>query len=230
MNTKLRLLCALACVFCMQASFPNQCDSFYSKVTYALNHTKKGLSATNFEHQMYYAERALDAIEKGKSFMADCSCEKAGDKTIDVMETLDKAIEPVDWDAGRFFTKKAMRQINELITILDNCTLGISTLQSVEDNDSVKLEHQAHTNTADETSSENSMEMEMVKVFDKHANEKIANAEKAIGKLIELSKTIGTITDEGVRNPNSLSAHQLAYLERARKLLQEGIENLEQQE
>ena len=79
------MLCALACVLGMQASFSNQCDSFYSKVTYALNHTKKGLSATNFEHQMYYAERALAALEKGKPFMDDCSCEKAKDKTLDTL-------------------------------------------------------------------------------------------------------------------------------------------------
>ena len=106
MFTKLRLLCILACFFCMQVSFYGQCDNFYSKVTYALNHTKKGMSATNFEHQMYYAERALTAVEKGKAFTEGCDCEKAEDKTLDVMETLDKAIEPIDWEAGRFFTKK----------------------------------------------------------------------------------------------------------------------------
>ncbi|WP_222984017.1 hypothetical protein [Flagellimonas meishanensis] len=226
MNTKLRVLCALACVLGMQASFSNQCDSFYSKVTYALNHTKKGLSATNFEHQMYYAERALAALEKGKPFMDDCSCEKAKDKTLDTMETLDKALEPVDWEAGRFFTKKAMGQINELITILDNCTMGVSYPQSVEDSDTVMLEHQAHGKEDDSVDSENVMEMEMIRVFEKHASEKLSAAEKAIKELVALSKSMGSIPIEDNNDPNSLSAHQEVYMDKAKKLLEEGMKEL----
>jgi len=76
-----------------------------------------------------------------------------------------------------------------------------------------------------ETESINSMELEMIKVFDKHADDKLQSAEQAINQLIELSNSIGSSTEE-TQDPNSLSAHQKAYLEKAKKLLEEGIKNL----
>ncbi|MDC6385630.1 hypothetical protein D2V93_09490 [Flagellimonas taeanensis] len=218
MAPKSRVLVALAFFLAIQATYPNQCDNFYSKVTYALNHCKKAMTATNFEHQMYYAERALEALENAKSFMDECDCAKTEDKTIDAMETLDKAIEPADWEAGRFFTKKGMAEISELITFIDQCTLGVSTTTTVvadESNPSVP-----------KTGSANSMELEMIKVFEKHANDKLQSAEQAIQNLVELSKTIGTTPIGGNDDPNSLSAHQKAYLEKAKKLLETGLKNI----
>ena len=113
MAPKSHVFVVMAILFAVQATYANQCDNFYSKVTYALSHGKKAMDATNFEHQMYYAERALTAMEKAESFMADCSCQKAKNKTLDAMETLEQAIEPADWDTGRFFTKKALGEIND---------------------------------------------------------------------------------------------------------------------
>lgn len=224
MNTKTYAILAVILFFGQNIVLANQCDNFYAKVTYALNHTKKGMSATNFEHQMYYAERALTALEKGKEFMADCSCAKTKNKTLDAMETLDKAIEPVDWEAGRFFTKKAMAQINELITILDECTFGSSTTATITDSADTTMEHEAYSDEKMEEPS--SMEMEMIAIFDKHANEKLMAAEKAIEQLVELSKTINADSSEDSNDPNSLTSHQKAYLQEAQKLLKEGIKNL----
>lgn len=140
MAPKSHVLVVLAIFFAVQATYSNQCDNFYAKVTYALSHGKKAMNATNFEHQMYYAERALTALEKSESFMAECSCDKAKNKTLDAMETLDKAIEPVDWETGRFFTKKALGEINELITIIDQCTLGNSTTTAAAEDSSSSYE------------------------------------------------------------------------------------------
>ncbi|SFC19007.1 hypothetical protein SAMN04487891_10736 [Flagellimonas taeanensis] len=218
MAPKSRVLVALAFFLAIQATYPNQCDNFYSKVTYALNHCKKAMTATNFEHQMYYAERAWEALENAKSFMDECDCAKTEDKTIDAMETLDKAIEPADWEAGRFFTKKGMAEISELITFIDQCTLGVSTTTTVVADESDP--------NVPETGSANSMELEMIKVFEKHANDKLQSAEQAIQNLVELSKTIGTTPIGGNDDPNSLSAHQKAYLEKAKKLLETGLKNI----
>ncbi|MDF0708449.1 hypothetical protein [Flagellimonas okinawensis] len=222
MAPKSHVFVVLAILFALQTTYANQCDNFYSKVTYALSHGKKAMEATNFEHQMYYAERALTALEKGETFMADCACDKAKNKTLDAMETLDKAIEPADWEAGRFFTKKAIGEINELITILDQCTLGNTTASTLEV--AVEYEESPETEVA-ETASVESMELEMIKVFEKHAGDKLQSAEQAIAQLIELSNSIGSapINTEG---PNSLAAHQQAYLEKAKKILEEGIKNL----
>jgi hypothetical protein len=180
------------------------------------------MSATNFEHQMYYAERALTALEKSEQFKNECDCTKAENKTLDALETLDKAIEPVDWEAGRYFTKKALGQINDLITILDECTLGASTTVTIADNATTTMEHQAH---ADDEAPENAMELEMIKVFEKHSSEKLNSAKEAIDQLVELSKTIGAPNGNSI-DSNSLEYHQKAYLENARKLLEEGLKNI----
>ncbi|MBO0340809.1 MAG: hypothetical protein VX798_12600 [Bacteroidota bacterium] len=223
MAPKSHVLVVLAIFFAIQATYANQCDNFYSKVTYALSHGKKAMEATNFEHQMYYAERALTALEKGETFMADCSCVKAKNKTLDAMETLDKAIDPADWEAGRFFTKKALGEINELITILDQCTLGTTTTEPTVEAE-VAYEENPETEVV-ETTSVASMELEMIKVFEKHADDKLQSAEQAIEQLVELSNSIGPSSNND-QDPNSLAAHQKAYLEKAKKLLEEGIKNL----
>ncbi|MBW8241612.1 hypothetical protein K1F50_02285 [Muricauda oceani] len=221
MAPKSHVFVVMAFLFAIQATYSNQCDNFYAKVTYALSHGKKAMEATNFEHQMYYAERALTALESGQSFMEECSCDKARNKTLDAMETLDKAIEPADWEAGRFFTKKAIGEINELITIIDECTLGTSTTVA-------SVETYSDDETAEEsseTASVQSMELEMIKVFEKHAGDKLQSAEQAIQQLVELSNSIGS-TSGNSQDANSLAAHQKAYLEKAKKLLEEGIKNL----
>src|SRR5690606_35070655 len=214
MVPKSRVPVVVAFLFAIQAVFPNPCDNFYSKVTYALNHGKKAMTATNFEHQMYYAERANEALEDSKTFMGDCDCAKAQTQTRDAMETLDKAVDPIDWQAGRFFTKKALQQINELITSIDQCTQGISP-------DNVLV---PGTASNPGSGGVNSMELEMVKIFDKHSTDRLKGAQQAIQQLVELSKTIGNTPVDG--DPNSLSAHQRAYLDKARKLLENGLRDL----
>ncbi|SDQ79446.1 hypothetical protein [Flagellimonas zhangzhouensis] len=229
MAPKSHVLVVAALIFAANATY-SQCDNFYSKVTYALSHSKKAMSATNFEHQMYYAERALTALEKSEPFMEDCGCDKAKNKRLDAMETLDKAIEPTDWEAGRFFTKKALGEINELITIVDQCTLGVSSPGPNEDMDVVSIDENSEIIEEETTTtSNNSMEAEMIKVFEKHADDKLISAENAIIQLVELSKSIGTVP-AGTQDPNSLASHQKAYLEKAKKLLEDGIKNLEREE
>ncbi|MGX1930403.1 hypothetical protein [Flagellimonas sp. 2504JD4-2] len=226
MVPKSYVLFALAFAFAINNSFSNQCDNYYAKVTYGLSHSKKALSATNFEHQMYYAERAKTALEQSKSFLAECSCAKTEDKTLDILETLDKAIEPYDWDAGRFFSKKALGQINELITILDECTLGKSTTV-IEDSAESTIENEAYVDS--EETDQVSMEMEMIKVFDKHAKDRLESTESAIEQLIQFSKSFTQNSDGKENDPNSLSAHQRAYLLEAKQLLEKGLTELEKE-
>ncbi|MEX0315145.1 MAG: hypothetical protein AB3N18_13285 [Allomuricauda sp.] len=227
MAPKSYVLLALALILCTNLSFSNQCDNYYAKVTYGLSHSKKALSATNFEHQMYYAERAMIALEQSKSYMAECGCAKTEDKTLDALETLDKAIEPVDWDAGRFFSKKALGQINELITILDECTQGIQSTTIVEDSDESTFEHEAYVDS--EKTNQASMEMEMVKVFDKHAEERLKSTERALEQLIQFSKSFNTSSDKGKHSSNSLEHHQKAFLEEAKQLLAKSLKKLDEE-
>nr|WP_299345829.1 hypothetical protein [Allomuricauda sp.] len=66
----------------------------------------------------------------------------------------------------------------------------------------------------------------MVKVFDDHATARLDSARKAVAKLVLLSKTLNPHTENN-GNPESLIAHQRAYLEEAKKVLEEGIQALD---
>ncbi|TAI48658.1 hypothetical protein [Flagellimonas allohymeniacidonis] len=216
----LSILAFFCVVFTSQA---NRCDNLYAKVAYSLNHAKKGMTATNFEHQMYFAERALEALEKSKQYQEECGCAKSGDKTLDAMETLEKAIEPYDWEAGRFFTKKSIAQIHELITALDECTQNDPADVIVEDSEETTIENEAYK--ASETDDNTEFEQQMVKVFDDHANARLDSARKAVEKLVLLSKTLNPHSNDS-DNPDGLVAHQKAYLQEAKKILEQGLEDL----
>jgi len=102
----------------------NDCSEANSPATYALSHAKKSLNADNFDHQKYYAERALEAFEKTKALIQNCGCEEANDVIIQGSENLKKASEPNDWDKGRFYVKKAYADAQNLIGALDLCASG----------------------------------------------------------------------------------------------------------
>nr|WP_298998517.1 hypothetical protein [uncultured Allomuricauda sp.] len=207
----------------------NRCDNLYAKVSYSLSHTKKAMTATNFEHQMYYAERAYTALEKSKQYQAECGCAKLEDQTLDVMEVLEKAIEPFDWEAGRFFTKKSMAMINELITKVDECTQNDPAPIVVEDSDNVTLKNDSYTQESEKQSPTESLENEMAKVFQAHAEARLDSAKKAVEKLVLLSKTYNpnSVTQES--EGNSLVAQQQAYLKEAKRILEEGIQALDKE-
>lgn len=214
-----------AFIFVVQNSFSNQCDNFYAKITYGLSHSKKAMKATNFEHQMYYAERAKTALEQSKAFIVECNCAKSEDKTLDAIETLEKAISPSDWDTGRFFTKKAIDEINELITIVDNCTLNASEDSTLDENNDISLDSET---TEEAQPAMKSMEMEMIAVFNKHAKENLKSTKKAIDQLIQFSKSFNHSSDGRENDPNSLASHQKAYMLEAKKLLEKGLKSLEE--
>ena len=225
MVPKSYVLFVLVCSFAINTSLSNKCDNFYAKVTYGLNHTKSALSATTFEHQTYYAERALKALEKSKAFMEECGCTKSKDKTLDAMEALNKAKNPVDWDAGRYFSKKSKGLITELITILDECTLGMPQTVVVEDNAESTIENEAYANTG--ANEQISMETEMIKIFNRHSSDRLKTTQKAIDQLVTLSKSFVYDPTKEKSDPNSLEAYQKAYMTEAKKLLEEGLKALE---
>lgn len=118
------------------------CDTAYSNATYALSHTKKGLKADNFDHQKYYAERALEAFNKTKEEIEKCGCTDALNSILDGIEDLESAIDPDDWDKGRYYTKGAYAKVQEAITAMDICSGATVTIDydvdtaSLDDNGS----------------------------------------------------------------------------------------------
>ncbi|MEM9867309.1 MAG: hypothetical protein AAF765_06460 [Bacteroidota bacterium] len=210
-------------LFCFFASvYANRCDNLYAKVTYSLGHSKKAMSATNFEHQMYYAERAMLALEKSMEYQAECACAKSENKTLDAIVILKKAIKPYDWEAGRFYTKKSMALIQELITILDECTQNDVPSVIVEDSNTATLENEAYADHAEEKVSTSNDGLS--EVFEEHAQVRLDSAKKAIEKLVLLSKTYNPYGQDN--SSGNLVARQKAYLEEAKKILEEGLEAL----
>ncbi|MCX2678569.1 hypothetical protein OOZ15_01310 [Galbibacter sp. EGI 63066] len=103
------------------------CDSAYSQLSYALAHTKKSLDADNFDHQKYYADRAVAALEKTKGLVESCGCNEAVNPIIDGLDNLNQATDPADWEAGRFYMKKAHEDLQKVMTKLDMCSTSGST-------------------------------------------------------------------------------------------------------
>ncbi|EKF56204.1 hypothetical protein I215_04635 [Galbibacter marinus] len=104
-----------------------QCGSAYSQATYALSHTKKSLSSDNFDHQKYYADRALEALGKTKTLVEACGCSDAVPAILDGLDNLTQATDPADWEAGRFYSQHAYEHLQTLMSKLDICTSGGTT-------------------------------------------------------------------------------------------------------
>tara|TARA_R110002049_G_scaffold13497_3_gene58312 strand:+ start:7435 stop:7980 length:546 start_codon:yes stop_codon:yes gene_type:complete len=102
------------------------CDSAYSSSSYALNYAKKALKADNFDHQKYYAEKSLIALEKTKKLMKECDCKDAMNSVLNGITNLEKAAEPKDWDLGRHYSKLALKNVENTIAALDVFTLSTS--------------------------------------------------------------------------------------------------------
>jgi hypothetical protein len=101
-----------------------KCDNTYTSASYALNHAKKSISSKNLDHQKYYAYKALEALEKARKLIEICGCDKAVDPILDGIENLEKASDPKDFEMGRYYTKKAFGDIQNLINQLDIYTQG----------------------------------------------------------------------------------------------------------
>jgi len=135
---KLILLISLVSYSFMSAA---NCDTAYSSAAYALSHAKKGLKADNYDHQKYYAERALEAFKKTQKLVESCGCAEALNSILDGIENLESAIDPEDWDAGRYFTKKAFANAQDALSAMDVCAGNSTAINySVESSSDVALE------------------------------------------------------------------------------------------
>lgn len=117
------------------------CTNAYASASYSLSHAKRSLNANNFDHQQYYAGRALEAFEKARGLVVSCGCEGSMDAILDGIEHLNDALDPKDWDMGRYYTKKAVADAEALLSALDTCTQGASpSVENIPHEDVVSVE------------------------------------------------------------------------------------------
>lgn len=100
------------------------CEKAYSKASYALLHTQKALKANNFDHQMYYAERANEAFYEAQELLKGCGCKAADDAVYEGEQNTKSAMTPDKWETGRYFCKKALENARSLIDAISVCNEG----------------------------------------------------------------------------------------------------------
>lgn len=97
----------------------NDCSEVYNRASYALSHSRKALKSNNFDHQVHYSGKTLESYNKIAESMANCDCKDAVQLIEDITNDAEKAADPVDWDRGRYYSKKVYLNTQELITMLD---------------------------------------------------------------------------------------------------------------
>lgn len=99
----------------------SSCEKAYSKASYALLHVQKALKADNFDHQMYFAERAYEAFSETQESLQGCNCKTASDAVYEGVQNSQSAINPDKWETGRYFCKKALENARTLIDAISMC-------------------------------------------------------------------------------------------------------------
>ncbi len=77
---------------------------------------------------MYYADRAIDALEKTKGLAENCGCDNSMDYIFNGLVDLKKSADPEDWDKGRYFAQKAYEELQSLISAFDVCTSSVPSV------------------------------------------------------------------------------------------------------
>ncbi|QBA64327.1 hypothetical protein [Muriicola soli] len=179
----MKICAVLALALLAFTSVSANCNNAYASAAYSLSHAKKSMGANNFEHQQYYAERALTAFEKAKAQNENCGCQKATDPILDGIENLETALKQEKWEMGRFYTKKALENAEQLLGNLDICTIGITNEENPESSEKVPPVIEDLTSTPEESVSE---EWEIKKNYQQQAEAELAELEKSIRELVTL--------------------------------------------
>lgn len=102
------------------------CLDLQASATHAVAYSKKSLSSDNFDHQQYYAERALVALDKTEKNLQHCGCPGSVDPLLDSREALEKALHADSWEKGRFYSQRALEDGRKMIEAIDICLSGIT--------------------------------------------------------------------------------------------------------
>ncbi len=183
------------------------CTNSYSSAGYSLSHAKRSLSSNNFQHQQYYAERALLAFEKAQFQIESCGCQASIAHILDGIENLETALSQTEWDMGRFYTKKALENAEELLNSLDVCsTTGTEGFETGFEDTQKSVSDQI------ETLSENIEEVSTLEKqldFKRVAEIDIAALERSIRELATLfqcEKALHILRDRKKRTEEEIKA------------------------
>ncbi|MGB5645715.1 MAG: hypothetical protein WBM55_01250 [Muriicola sp.] len=186
------------------------CTNAYSTAGYSLSHAKKSMSANNFEHQQYYAERALIAFEKAKAQIESCGCQASMNPALEGIKNLEASLSQTKWDMGRFYTKKAVENAHQLLESLDMCSLDDPQEFDTGSNESLEPEAKEMQSLEDQIAKEHILEEQLN--FKRLAEMEIADLENSIRELATLfqcDKALHILKDRKSRTEEELQAESL---------------------
>jgi len=185
------------------------CTNAYASAGYSLAHTKRSLSANNFDHQQYYAGRALEAFEKAKLLVETCGCQSSMNPILNGIDNLNNALGQTEWDMGRYYTKKALENAHQLLESLDICSSGTSGSSPTGDPESEDVQ-QKETLALETSMAEANYQVQLL--FQQQAEADITELEKAIHELATLfqcDKALHILKERKTRTEDALKAETL---------------------
>ncbi|MEZ2414095.1 hypothetical protein ACA086_03970 [Muriicola sp. E247] len=205
----MKFILAFVLTFFAIASGSANCNNAYASAGYSLSHAKNSMEANNFEHQQYYAERALSAFEKAKTQNENCGCQKAINPILDGIENLESALNQEKWDMGRFYTKKALENAEQLLNNLDVCTMGDIYQETPEE---TSAENPLKEIIATDSKADELADWEIKMNYKQQAEAELAELERTIrelGKLFHCEKAMQILVSRKLKTENELRAESL---------------------
>ncbi|MBT8179721.1 MAG: hypothetical protein HKP60_11435 [Eudoraea sp.] len=229
MNFKPQLSLMLICLFAQAAIAKSNCEDAYTSASYGLSHSKKAFKANNFDHQQYYAGRALDALEKTRDQVNNCGCDGALVSIASGIENLEKALDPKDWDMGRYFTKRAIADAYSVLENLDLCSTPDETSSS-EPKDGI-----SETDNTASTAEEKAAYVQALDELEAAALTELKQLDQTVKKLSELldcevpqfSMDQIKAKYDGQAQSESMNELQEQLIEDARSLYRQALDAIE---
>jgi len=116
------LLLFVSTLLFLSFSKSDVCETMYNNATFGVMHSKKALNARNFDDQRYFAKKALAAYERVLENLENCGCNNLTEKVEVAIEHLEIAIDPYDWDKGRYYSKRVYLNSLDLVSEMDELT------------------------------------------------------------------------------------------------------------
>lgn len=210
MNVPMKIYLAILAFSFISLGMHANCTNAYASAGYSLSHAKKSMSANNFEHQQYYAERALMAFEKAQSQIENCGCQASINPILDGIENLETALSQTEWDMGRYYTKRALENAQELLNSLDECTIAEASGYEAGLEDTQELASDEMIVLAENSDEVSTLEKQLD--FKRLAETDIADLERSIRELATLfqcEKALNILKDHKARTEEELKAESL---------------------
>ncbi len=96
------------------------CEYAGSNINFVKTQTEKALAEDNINQARYYTYKAVNAIEKSKTQLANCGCQDATLNIIDGLENLKKATRTSTINATRLLLNRALENILGGLEAMEN--------------------------------------------------------------------------------------------------------------